>query len=99
MHQHLVTVIAVAVAAIATSFAVAQATDPPARTSATDRAVVRQLRGLRREVRRVESAIGTSTFSGLRGETRDYLRGPTGRDAAELLRQICRNTSESFVLC
>lgn len=54
MRQHLVTVVAAAIAATSVSFALAEATGPPA-TSSADRAVVRELRLIKAQVRKLRT--------------------------------------------
>jgi hypothetical protein len=77
MRNQIVVVIAIAVAVTATSFALAWAR-PNASDSASDGAVVRELRELNRKVDRLNRAVGR--------------RGPTGLGAVGLLQDICEMT-------
>lgn len=93
--------VAAAIAATSVSFAVATAANqqPAAQTSATDRAVVRQLQTLNRNIRDIENSLGSSAFigGGLRQEVRSYFD-----DTEDGLRTICnavRASSDSFVSC
>ena len=91
MRQYLVIVVAAAIAATATSFAIAQA-GPQATDSATDRAAVRELKKLNR-------AIGSSAFigRGLRRELHEDLEElATIRREIESLRRDLGNTCDAL---
>jgi hypothetical protein len=90
MRQHIVTVLAVTIAAVSVSFAVAQATSPTAQSSATDKKVLSELRKLNRNVatsnvqlKAIRRATGDSAFS---GSTTTVLG---------LLHTICGNTNSA----
>jgi hypothetical protein len=80
MRQHVVTVAAAAIAATATSFAVAQADRPTAQDSQSQRAVVRELKKLNR-------AIGSSEFTGLRSQI-EKVRRQNHSDLADTCRAL-----------
>jgi hypothetical protein len=69
MRHNLTVAIAAAVTATSVSFAVAQATNPPARTAATDKAAVRQLKALNRTTDKVRNELNE-----LRGDTGRFCR-------------------------
>lgn len=97
--------VAAAIAATSVSFAVATAANQPApvaQSSATDKAIVSQLKTLNRNVTALNRAVGTSEFNGMRGEVRDLI-GPNDAlglralvdDANGYLEAICRATRET----
>jgi hypothetical protein len=95
MRQHLVTVIAATIAAVSVSFAVAQATSQPAQSSASNRAVVRQLQKTNAKLDQVVGAIGTSKYSGLRGQLGDELGTLPSNTARHYLEVLCENLRQS----
>jgi hypothetical protein len=82
MRNHIVVVIAIALAVEATRFALAQA-QPPAADGASERAVVRELRELNRRMERLNRSIGR--------------RDRPGASAVGLLQEICEMTRSEVV--
>lgn len=79
MVNRIVVVVSIAVAVTAMSFAFGQ-TDPGHSSSATDAAVVKELRALNRKVQRLNRSIGKP--------------GAAGKTAIGLLQDICEMTRD-----
>ena len=90
--------VAAAIAATSVSFAVATAANhqPAAQASATDRAVVNQLKTLNREVKTLNDNIGSSGFDSdsLRYETRTE-----SDDVEAAIESMCRAVAEHSFQC
>jgi hypothetical protein len=89
--------VAAAIAATSVSFAVATAANQPVgQTSATDKAVVNQLKTLNRSVNALNSSVGSSAFAptGLRKEIRE-----SSDDLEAQMKKVCLRLADYSFQC